>query len=237
VDFVCKKRVTGASVKLLKGHFSNLENLKLSTLLECLTNMNILIRTGITYIIYVHHKYRKQWLVQSCTLGDQDRLKLKESQIEEPSDVDLPTLAKSMESYTELKVKIMPWARIDGTLNLKAFEKWMGTVLGYCLSDMMVPLMSVIRSCCFLKPVEVHYLVECLQELGCLRMFVYKHEKPTLFSELSYTEIVSAEVTDAFEDIYVETDRLAVIKFGTLLNKKLKEFDFPSDEAKKHGTF
>lgn len=49
--------------------------------------------------------------------------------------------------------------------------------------------------------------------------------------------IVPAEVTHDFEGVFIETDRFAVIKLGTLLNKKLKEFDFPSDEAKKHGTF
>lgn len=54
--------------------------------------MNILIRAGINHIVYVHHKFRKHWLVESCSLGDQDKLKLKES-----SNEDFALLSQSLE--------------------------------------------------------------------------------------------------------------------------------------------
>lgn len=72
-------------------------NLKLSTMLNALTNINILMRTGISCIVYVHHKYRKPWFVQSCTLQDQDKQKLREKKTEDNEDVDLHKLASSLE--------------------------------------------------------------------------------------------------------------------------------------------
>ncbi|KAF2894920.1 hypothetical protein ILUMI_11254 [Ignelater luminosus] len=202
--------------------------------------MNILIRAGVNHIVYVHHKFRKHWLVESCSLGDQDKLKLKESKNEESSNEDFALLSQSLEtlgSYTKIKLKIMPWARIDGTLNLKVFEKWMSTILGHCLSNQMIPIKKLINKFCYLKPVDVYYLVECLQEMGCVQMLTYKLENCSIFSTPTYRCPIPASVTDDFEDVFIETDRFAVIKLGTLFNKKLKEFDFPSDEAKKHGTF
>ncbi|KAK5648994.1 hypothetical protein RI129_003886 [Pyrocoelia pectoralis] len=237
IDFISKKHVLGATVKELKKHFSNWDNAKLVLLLTILIDMNVILRTGIIYNVFVYYKHRKSWLVESCTLEDKDRQKLKVSKDEESQEVDLPTLARSLDSYTEIKLHIRPWARIDGTLNLRIFEKWLCTMLGYCLAEASMLLSSIIAHCCYLKPVDIYYLLECLQEIGCVKLMTYKPYNCSLLSEVTHIESVPATILDEFEDIYIETDKLAILKFGTLLNKKSKDFDFPTDIAEKHSTF
>ncbi|KAK4883978.1 hypothetical protein RN001_000249 [Aquatica leii] len=232
IEFILKKKVLGASSKELKNRFSTLSKQKLSRFLNILIEMNVIMRTGIIYTVFVHSRHRKQWLVESCALEYQDKMKLQTSNTEEASTVDIPTLAKSLDSYTEMKLHIRPWARIDGSLNLKLFEKWLCTVLGHCLADMCVSLTAIITSCTFLKPVDVYYLVECLQDLGCVRMNTFLSKKCWLTTESDYVDIVPATIVDEFKHIFIDTDKLAIIKFGTLLNKKLKEFDFPTDQRR-----
>ncbi|KAF5305074.1 hypothetical protein FQA39_LY09336 [Lamprigera yunnana] len=237
IDFISRKTTLGASIKDIKKNFTSLSTTNLSRFLIILTEMNVIIRTGILYPVFVHYKYRKPWIVESCTLEHQDKMKLEEKKTEDKSNVDLPTLARSLDSYTEIKLHIKPWARIDGSLNLKLFEKWLCVILGFCLSNISVPLKTVINSCLFLRPFDVYYLVECLQEIGCLQMIIYKSEKCGLYTKSYYEEAVAANIMDEIEDIYVEIDKMAIVKFGTILNKKLKEFDFPTDDSQIHGTF
>uniref|UniRef100_A0A1Y1N2E0 Uncharacterized protein n=3 Tax=Photinus pyralis TaxID=7054 RepID=A0A1Y1N2E0_PHOPY len=237
IDFISKKHVVGASVRELKKHFLNVDDTKLVALLNILVEMNVILRAGIIYTVFVHYKHRKSWLVESCTLEDNDRQKLKVSKDEESQEVDLPTLARSLDSYTEIKLHIRPWARIDGTLNLRIFEKWLTTVLGYCLAEASMLFTCISTHLCYLKPVDIYYLLECLQGIGCIRLMTFKPSRCSLLSDLTLVEPVPATILDDFEDIYIETDKLAILKFGALLNKKLKEFDFPTDVSEKHGTF
>ncbi|KAF5280382.1 hypothetical protein FQR65_LT03191 [Abscondita terminalis] len=237
IDFVLKKKVLGASIGELKGQFPNISSTKLSNFLKTLMDMNVIFRTGIIYILFVHCRHRKHWLVESCALEYQDKMKLEQSNVTKSSDLELPALAKSFDSYTEMKLNVKPWARIDGTLNLKLFEKWLCTILGHCLADACISLKAVINTCNFLKPVDVYYLVECLQDIGCLKMVVYPSQTCCLTTEFTYIESFPATIVDEFEDIFIDVDQLAIVKFGTLLNKKFKEFDFPTDAAQKHGTF
>lgn len=83
-----------------------------------------------------------------------------------------------------------PWIRINGSLNRRVLDKYLGTVLLYCIENTGLTLFSLCTRFYYLTPVHMKELVEYLQDMGCVKTISFaKKAKVSLFSSYESMEI------------------------------------------------
>lgn len=76
-----------------------------------------------------------------------------------------------------------PWIRVNGSLNRRVLDKWMGSILTYCISH---PGVSIGKLCIrfnYLQPTNVREILEYLQILECIEMFYVTEPVATIFND------------------------------------------------------
>ncbi|KRT84754.1 hypothetical protein AMK59_2966 [Oryctes borbonicus] len=211
VSYIKHKGTYGASTFEIKKEFQlKTDNLNLHEVINVLIKVGMVFRTGVKDIQLVHVTENEMW-----TIGLDDERPI--------SEINLNSFG--------VRLKLMPWVRINGTLNLKVLHNWMYVIVSYCLSSPFTTLPALMKRFNILKPVDIFSLLEYLQTLECLRIYAYEQTKPV--SLLSTTEIYGkrpANILDDFETIFVETDKMAIIKMGAFRYKGQTDIDIPFEE-------
>lgn len=57
-------------------------------------------------------------------------------------------------------IRIQPWIRVNGSLNRRVLDKWMGTLLMYCISHTGSTIMKIATRFNVLQPTQVRILLE-----------------------------------------------------------------------------
>ncbi|XP_055584822.1 general transcription factor 3C polypeptide 1 [Uranotaenia lowii] len=105
----------------------------------------------------------------------------------------------------DLSLAMMPWLRVDGILNKRLLYRWLTTVLLYCMSHPGIMLTVIHGRFNLMSPVQLNYLLELLQEYGCVRLLSVKVKtKKTLFTSFRSGTIDKATILDPEELTYVE---------------------------------
>lgn len=55
---------------------------------------------------------------------------------------------------------MLPWVRIDGTINRRVLDRWLGVMLSYCIDKPGITVTGISRRFTNLKPVECMTLIE-----------------------------------------------------------------------------
>ncbi|KAK9703227.1 hypothetical protein QE152_g29467 [Popillia japonica] len=190
VNYVKHMGPYGVSTAELKKQFLfKTHNLELYEITNLLIKIGMFFRTGVRDIRLVHVSENETW-----TIGLDDERPI--------SEINLNSLG--------IRLKLMPWVRINGTLNLKVLQNWMYVILAHCLSCPFATLTNLMKRFNIMKPVDIFSLLEYLQTLDCLRIYTYVDSKrTTLLSEFAVLEERPANILDDFETIFVETDKIA----------------------------
>lgn len=89
-------------------------------------------------------------------------------------------------------VKMAPWIRINGSLNRRVIDKYLGTILLYCIENTGLKLFNLCTRFYYLTPVQIKDLVDCLEYLGCIKTTSFTEKrKVSLFSSYE-TEIIGS---------------------------------------------
>lgn len=135
---------------------------------------------------------------------------------------NIPVLKQNM------NLLLRPWFRVDGSLNRRVLDKLLGSVLGHVMltpSCTLKCLMS--RFSPALQPQHIKELAEILQEMDCIHMLATKvSHKTTLFSRPSEVLVVSATGLEDENDIILEPQPMAVIRFGIFIGDKAYAKDY-----------
>ncbi|XP_062533981.1 general transcription factor 3C polypeptide 1 [Armigeres subalbatus] len=117
-----------------------------------------------------------------------------------------------------LSLSMTPWIKIGGTINRKLLYRWMTTLLLYCMSHPGVQLNVIYARFNMMAPVHMYYLLEILQEFGCLKMYSMEvRKKKTLFSTYRPVKVGVATEFDGDECTYVETSANALSTLTALI--------------------
>lgn len=120
-----------------------------------------------------------------------------------------------------------PWIRINGTLNRRALDKWMGSLLLHILQFPGQYLNDLFNRFGILTPVQIRKLLEFLMELECVELAVKVGAKVTIFSEIvDDFEIQMATDFDSEHQIFVHGRPEAFTKFAIFLGNKKYSTDF-----------
>ncbi|XP_012253071.2 general transcription factor 3C polypeptide 1 isoform X2 [Athalia rosae] len=144
---------------------------------------------------------------------------------------DIQKAAKKLDFNTAaaIKVVIKPWIRIDGVLNRRVLDRMLGAVLAYCINHPGVIMSKVQRRFMpALQPFHTTELIEMLAKLECVVIKVLHKPKVTLFSKPITTRLGPTTGFDSEEEVIIEPDIDASIKFGMFLGNKAYTVDFLS---------
>ncbi|XP_019546939.3 general transcription factor 3C polypeptide 1 [Aedes albopictus] len=117
-----------------------------------------------------------------------------------------------------LSLSLTPWIKIDGAINRRLLYRWMTAVLLYCLSHPGVQLTFIYSRFNMMAPVHLYYLLEMLQDFGCLKMYSMEvRQKKSIFSTYRPVKVATATEFDHDEYTYVETTANALSTLTTLI--------------------
>ncbi|KAG8234935.1 hypothetical protein J437_LFUL015503 [Ladona fulva] len=137
--------------------------------------------------------------------------------------------SESLEWNSTYKIKVMirPWIRVDGSLNRRVLDRFLGSVLGHILQN---------PGCCIkdlgnrfapaLQPCHTRELLEILSEIGCVKLVALQMKKPTLFSKASKVVLVEPDGTEDESNVFINPQLDAVSKLGIFLGDKKYTVDF-----------
>ncbi|KAL3287442.1 hypothetical protein HHI36_001913 [Cryptolaemus montrouzieri] len=166
--------------------------------MRILTENYMLLRAGIAEIIFIHNEFSSTWLVETFHLSPQENCILEASGKDQ-----LQRLKQKIESRIrgtkQKKVQLMPWIRINGTLNRPLLEKWLTCVLSYCLDFPSCSLLNVFEKFHLVKPVELYFLLEILEHLNCLKIICNVKPTTNLLSTPTQPDTRPATVLDNFK--------------------------------------
>lgn len=146
-------------------------------------------------------------------------------------------------------MQISPWIRVNGSLNRRVLDRWMGLVLAYCISHAGVTILRISTRFNLMQPIHVRTLLEYLQELECIRLKTMRkqsvttmwsaYESPVIgklssmpvkfifhvsLSHFLHTEL--ATDLDSNDSVFVEVMPDALIKLSLFIGDKKYSTDF-----------
>lgn len=120
-----------------------------------------------------------------------------------------------------------PWIRINGTLNRRTLDKWMGSLLLHVLPFPGQYLNDLFNRLSILTPVQIRKLLEYLTELDCVELAVKVGPKVNLFSEiLDDFEVQPATDFDSEHQTFIQIKPEAFTKFAFFIGNKKYSTDF-----------
>lgn len=119
-----------------------------------------------------------------------------------------------------------PWIRINGSLNRRVFDRYLGGILLHCVSFPGIIIKDVMKKFKFLYPVHLRHLLELLEEIECLKLWTLRKQKKTLLTSYAAPILERATILDNFEDTFVEVATDAVFKFSMFVGEKKYKVDF-----------
>lgn len=103
-------------------------------------------------------------------------------------------------------LKLTPWIRINGSLNRRVLDKYMGTILLYCIENYGLTLFQLCTRFHYLTPVQIKELIQYLEDFGCVTTTTFKKPTASLFSTYEHSEIREYSFGEHFtqeKEIYV----------------------------------
>lgn len=110
---------------------------------------------------------------------------------------DTPTKFASPPRQTVLVIP-MPWIRINGSLNRRVLDRWMGAILLHLIQHPGTTLKNLGLRFKFLSIMQIRKLLEILMDLKCVEIKVKTMKKPGLFSK--YCEIREGKKNENIPD-------------------------------------
>lgn len=124
------------------------------------------------------------------------------------------------------KIRPYPWIRINGSLNRRVLDKWLGVLLLHLSINCGALLNDLNKKFNGLMLFDLRYLLELLQELGCVEMKCYIEPKVSLFSSYTSGNIEPATDFDEPKTIYVELSDDAMHRLAFFIGKKKYKSEF-----------
>lgn len=143
--------------------------------------------------------------------------------IQEKQTKESEEILKNRERF---KIRPYPWIRINGSLNRRVLDKWLGVLLLHLSINCGSLLNDLNKKFNGLMLFDLRYLLELLQELGCVEMKCYIEPKVSLFSSYTSGNIEPATDFDEPKTIYVELAEDAMHRLAFFIGKKKYKSEF-----------
>lgn len=87
-------------------------------------------------------------------------------------------------SFREVIVmKPVPWIRLNGSINRRVLDRWLGSVLCECIARNGCSAQEICVRFSHMFPANVMFLLEILADIGCLHLVQIQRQDVDIFSE------------------------------------------------------
>ncbi|CAG9861769.1 unnamed protein product [Phyllotreta striolata] len=201
IEFAAGKESIGATARELQEAFSQrVIHSSLVRLVKVLIEVGVLYQTGVVNLAFVHYKFHQAWVV-------------------EKECVPSGTGEEITKQARSVRMKLRPWVRVDGVLDKAILKSWLSNIMSYVLNYPNVSFGTICGKYFFIKPVDLFYIVQVLEELGCVELFVYDKVEEDLFAEWSIPKKRNATFLDCLEDIIIQPSNVSLILLGSFFSK------------------
>ncbi|XP_044744636.1 uncharacterized protein LOC123306619 [Coccinella septempunctata] len=221
ISYVYNQKVMGVTGSQIMNTFlSKQKNLDLHVIVEIVCDSNILLEVGITEKIFVHVEQSDPWLVDTFHLSPHENHLLHAS-VNDELQILQKKIASRIQSAKPVKVLMMPWLHLDGTLNRPLLKRWLTIVLSYCLETYSCSFEHIIERFHLVKPMELYVLLKILQRLKCLDIYILDYKSEDLWNDtVEECEKRPATILDSLRKMAIEVQPLAAVSLGHLLSKE-----------------
>lgn len=199
--------------------------LTINQVLRLLTDSRIVLRLGTSQARFVHFDHKSSWLVKSDRLLRLDREKLPKALPPRYKGKHLVSKVSASDP-NKLRLLLSPWIRLDGSLNRRVLDRWLGSVLSTILDEPGMSLQELATRYDFIKPVEVACLIELLIGIGCVNILKVRKPRVSLFSAEPDYGFVPADVLDEPRDVLIDPEEEAVFNFALFLGQRNYNVNF-----------
>lgn len=109
----------------------------------------------------------------------------------------------------------VPWIRLNGSLNRRVLDRWMGSVLTECLVLTGSSVRSICEKFSLLVPIDVMLLLEILRDMKCLQLIQIQTPFVGLFTN---STTISEGIIQIFSILHI------IILFSSPLTLSLSLF-------------
>ncbi|XP_059483284.1 general transcription factor 3C polypeptide 1 [Neocloeon triangulifer] len=200
IQLISNAKELGLSIHQLKEQFDTGSGvITLRNHLTLLSSIGVILRTGVNAATYVHSSFSSPWLLDSEKFPG----------------------GKSKEAVPVV-VSVRPWIRVDGSLNRRALDRYLGAVLNFLLCTPGCTLVAIQnRFLPAMQPFHVQELVEMLCTLGCLSSTVVREIGTNdIFADPPLIEFGLADFTELEDSIVLEPTVDAIIRLSQFIGKK-----------------
>lgn len=74
-------------------------------------------------------------------------------------------------------MQIQPWIRVNGSLNRRVLDKWLGLILLFCVSHIGCTIHRVATRFNLMQPLQIRLLLEYLEDLNCIQLVTISKQK------------------------------------------------------------
>jgi general transcription factor 3C polypeptide 1 len=218
LNFLQSKSQMGAKPEELVEMF--IDKRRLQRQIGLLIEMKFVLRVGVVETRFVHRDFAFCWLIDTfCLARDDDESNkrkadgndaeepaAKKAKIDETNSIDLDTMPKPKKPPTRIPFRVhpAPWIRINGTLNRRVIDKWLGTILNHLTINPGILLTDLSKKFNILTPFDVRRLCETLEMIQCVKLMTVNEAEVNLFSSYSTTTVDQATFFCSAEKIFIE---------------------------------
>ncbi|KAJ8949184.1 hypothetical protein NQ318_021677 [Aromia moschata] len=210
--FVYEKKELGATGPQIKEYF-HVDTNSLEMVVKVLVDERIFLKAGICSITFVHYLYQSIWIIETFVLTNDEQRALEETTTKVKKEVR-ENIDKQLSNKKRIRVKVVPWTKVDGSLNEESLKNWLCNILSHCLDYPNISLKRLCEKFCYVKPVDIHRLLEVLQELGCVEIMVYEETNPDLFTTWGSSKERPATILDSLDDMYIAPNNASMTYMG-----------------------
>nr|XP_008195802.1 PREDICTED: uncharacterized protein LOC100142360 isoform X1 [Tribolium castaneum] len=218
IDFIKEKKELGVSGRELKQYFTNKTDLNLAHLMHYLGEIGVILRAGVASFIYVHYEYQSEWLTETFMLSREEKQIYESTEKEEMTQLRA-FMGEKLDSLEPRKVQLKPWTKLDGCLNDNLFYEWLCLVFSRCIDFPNIPFTVLCEYFHYIKPVDIYSLLEVLQELDCVKIYLFDRIENNLCSARSFVEEREATSLDSFDEMFLKPTNVSGLCFGSFLDK------------------
>ncbi|XP_037070130.1 uncharacterized protein LOC119091441 [Pollicipes pollicipes] len=199
---------------------SSLARLELRRLVALMVQHELLLRGGVTRLLYVARSLGQRWVLHSYHLT---RLQ-QESAASGLAAVGGDLASSSRKDMQPVFFQTAPWRRVGGSVNRRVLDRLSGAVLSHCMTWPACPLAAVQSHFHpMLTAVQTRQLLETLEEVGCVTLTENRQvSRTTLFSKRSDLAWFEGPADDCSppDSVLVMPAADAVLKFACFVGDK-----------------
>lgn len=110
------------------------------------------------------------------------------------------TVQKAPLISVPIRIRPAPWLRVNGTLNRRVIDKWMGTILNHLTINPSMMLSELCIKFNILTPFDIRHLCEVLEMIGSIRLMTVSEPEFDLFSNYSGSTVGTLFNSNSFVD-------------------------------------